>query len=315
MLKATMNLSTMNRLRSTRQVTFGDVHYPPGSSFGPRDQRDLQLVVVHHGAVRVQIDDTGLEIAEQQCLLLHPGSTELFSFSPQRDTRHTWCAIHPSLVPADLGTALEPFRGPLPLSKRVNDLMEYGLNLPASQLKLADDLLHTVALAILRAVLFDSAHAQQLRREPIAVGRAKLYIDAHLETPLTLSKIASAANVSAQHLTRLFQRHLGTTPTKYLWTQRTERGVQLLLDTGLSVSEIAERVGFASAFHFSRLVKTAHGASPRVLRQRRWRDHKNPRTVMTIPRDQPTMYSTDNPTIRPPDASVTDTLLPYHLKT
>ena len=48
---------------------------------------------------------------------------------------------------------------------------------------------------------------------------------------------------------------------------RLEQGVQLLRHTGLNVREIAFRCGFASPFHFSRLVKARHGAAPRELRK------------------------------------------------
>jgi AraC-like DNA-binding protein len=38
----------------------------------------------------------------------------------------------------------------------------------------------------------------------------------------------------------------------------------------LTVAEIADRCGFQSPFHFSRLVNQLHGCSPRAVRSRAW---------------------------------------------
>ncbi|MCS7062178.1 MAG: helix-turn-helix transcriptional regulator, partial [Anaerolineae bacterium] len=77
--------------------------------------------------------------------------------------------------------------------------------------------------------------------------------------------------ISAPHLIRLFRRHTGTTPARYWWQLRLERGVELLRETGLSITEIAQRTGFRSSFHFSRLVKQRYRLSPRALRKQAWR--------------------------------------------
>jgi AraC-like DNA-binding protein len=44
----------------------------------------------------------------------------------------------------------------------------------------------------------------------------------------------------------------------------------MLSATGLTVAEIADRCGFQSPFHFSRLVKKLQGCSPRETRARSW---------------------------------------------
>jgi AraC-like DNA-binding protein len=51
---------------------------------------------------------------------------------------------------------------------------------------------------------------------------------------------------------------------------RTERGIQMLVETGLTVAEIAYRCGFQSPFHFSRLATRLQGISPREIRRRAW---------------------------------------------
>ena len=87
--------------------------------------------------------------------------------------------------------------------------------------------------------------------------------------------------VTPQHLTRLFRRHIQTTPMRYLWQRRTRHGVELLGGTGLSITEIADRIGFQSPFHFSRLVLRYYHDSPRRLRERLWSGHESSRSLAT----------------------------------
>ena len=265
-----LNLSHMNRSRSTRRVTFGDVLYQPGGICGPRVQLDFQLVVIYAGEARIQVQETERYVPSQHATLLLPQHRELFRFAPTCATHHSWCAITPLAVPEDLQQQLRHLPACVPLSKRMYDLIELGLAVPAGDLPSADALVESISLALLQAFVFDAGYAEGVGGLPNAVRQAQQYIDAHLGEPLNLARIAQAAHVSPQHLTRLFRRHLHTTPMRYLWQQRTQHGVELLRATGLSVAEIAARVGFQSPFHFSRLVQQRYGYAPRQLRIQIW---------------------------------------------
>ncbi|MBL4700946.1 MAG: helix-turn-helix transcriptional regulator, partial [Phycisphaeraceae bacterium] len=106
---------------------------------------------------------------------------------------------------------------------------------------------------------------------PPAVELAQQYIAHHYTQPITMDDLAEAASISVNHLTRQFNEHLHITPSRYLWQYRTQRGIELLRHTGLNISQIADRVGFATPFHFSRLVKQQHHHSPKQLRDTFWK--------------------------------------------
>ncbi|MGL5929129.1 MAG: AraC family transcriptional regulator [Dermatophilaceae bacterium] len=257
----------MNRQRTSGGVTFGDVDYPLRAAFGPRVQRDVQLVTVYAGEATVDIDGATVVVPEQHSVLLSPGHLECFTFAEDRPTRHAWCAVAPHLLTPKLEEASGAVQDVLPPSDRVNNLLECGLSLPSGPE--ADAALESLGLTLLSIVVFEAALGSG-GREPRAVTLAKLHIHARLHEPLELSAIARAAHVTPQHLTRLFRQHLGTTPMRYVWQCRTQRGVELLGSTGLAINVIAARTGFRSAFHFSRLIKEHTGRSPRTLRTRLW---------------------------------------------
>jgi AraC-like DNA-binding protein len=266
-----MKLSRMNRQRSSSHVVFGDVDYPKQGAFGPRVQGDYQLVTVYAGEASIEVNGEPVFVPEQHSILLSPGNRERFAFAKDRATRHTWCAVHPSLVNAELEAALSSVRDTLPPSSRITNLIEYGLSFPSGPE--ADAVLEVLGLTLLRVVMFEASHRAD-RHVPRAVTRAKLFMETRLSENLELNDIARAVNVTPQHLTRLFRQHLNVTPMRFLWQTRTRHGVELLGSTGLAINVIAAQTGFQSAFHFSRLVKERTGHSPRALRQGLWRGEK-----------------------------------------
>ena len=96
------NISLMNTAEASPVVMFGDVWYEPGGEFGPRMQPDYQLVIMHLGEARVSFDDQSCVIPPGSVALMLPGRQEYFRFSRHHPTHHTWCQVHPSIVPAPL---------------------------------------------------------------------------------------------------------------------------------------------------------------------------------------------------------------------
>lgn len=97
--------------------------------------------------------------------------------------------------------------------------------------------------------------------------RAVAFICEQLGRPIGLAAMARAAGVSAPHFSRLFRRHLGTSPQRFLEDRRLQRAGELLRATALPVQDIASQCGFASPFYFSSRFSRRFGVSPRRYRQ------------------------------------------------
>ncbi len=264
------NLSSIHRVCATGTVTFGDVTYRPGGQCGPRVQQDFQLVAIYEGEAHIQVDDELHHLPGQHIALMQPGHAEWFQFAVATQTHHTWCAVHPSLVDAPLREALAATPFCLPITPRLHGLIEIGLSLAPSDLPSARALLAQLGLSALHAYVFEAERAALHSLTPEAVLKAQRFIESNLSQPITLDEIARAANVSPAHLIKLFRQHLHTTPMRYAWDARVRCGAQLLIQSGLPVSEIAAQCGFQTPFHFSRLIKQRYGCAPRELRRRAW---------------------------------------------
>jgi transcriptional regulator GlxA family with amidase domain len=68
-------------------------------------------------------------------------------------------------------------------------------------------------------------------------------------------------------LERLFHDHLHCTPSRYYHDLRLHRGRLLLLQTGASIAEVADRCGFSTAAGFSRAYVERYGRRPRDERR------------------------------------------------
>jgi AraC family transcriptional regulator of arabinose operon len=263
------NLSTIHLLREADGVYFGDVTYSPGSTLGPRLQGDFQVVILLHGALTLTVDGQALDVPVGTLVLLKPGHQEHFAFSPSLPSRHVWCTVAVRHL-TELATRLQAQGRLSPLTKPLQALMDIGLAMPEPGLALRDRVLVTTGQLLMHQVALEAEQRTTVAHAPAALLAAQRYIHESLGEHLDVTTIARAANVSPQHLARLFRYHVGTSPMRYVWERRRERGAEMLIQTGLAVGEIALLLGYQTAYHFSRAVRERYGVSPRGLRQRSW---------------------------------------------
>jgi AraC family transcriptional regulator len=99
--------------------------------------------------------------------------------------------------------------------------------------------------------------------------RARDYMEASMDEPLTLETIAGVAWLSPHHFLRLYKQAFGITPHQYLTQRRIEQAQRLLLQTEMSVTAIGLAVGIESPSAFSRLFRSQTGVSPGAFRRTR----------------------------------------------
>ena len=105
-----------------------------------------------------------------------------------------------------------------------------------------------------------------MRNPHLASAIARM--EAQLEHPVSPSTIARDLGISTRQLERLFGRYLNASPKKYYMEMRLERARHLLVQTEMSIVDVALACGFESAGHFSRVYRTAFGCTPMMQRGR-----------------------------------------------
>jgi AraC-like DNA-binding protein len=139
---------------------------------------------------------------------------------------------------------------------------------PAQQTVL-DRLLDLLVVLGLRTGLARSANAPAWFRASAdeRLARALQAIHENAGRPWTVEGLARVALMSRASFARVFQQTLGQTPMQYLRDWRMTLARDLLLTDGVSLSEIAARVGYSSQYAFTTAFRRHHGQPPG-----RWRE-------------------------------------------
>jgi len=87
-------------------------------------------------------------------------------------------------------------------------------------------------------------------------------MEANVEEPIRPCRLAAQAGVSTRQLERLFRRYLNRSPKRYYMELRLHRARNLLLQTEMTVLDVALACGFASPSHFSRCYRAYFSRSP-----------------------------------------------------
>lgn len=91
-------------------------------------------------------------------------------------------------------------------------------------------------------------------------------MEKHLEEPLSRAELARKAGLSTRQLERLFRKYLFRSPARYYLELRLNKARLLLLQTNMSVIDVALACGFVSASHFSKCYRDFFGRTPRKER-------------------------------------------------
>jgi len=115
----------------------------------------------------------------------------------------------------------------------------------------------------------------QLEEETSLIGKdakqiveyALFYIREHYMNEIDFKNFANTMGFSPSYLTKLFNRHVGESPIRYLTRLRINEAKRLLLDTNLPIQKVGEKVGYPDQFHFSKTFRKIVGKNPKSYRE------------------------------------------------
>lgn len=88
------------------------------------------------------------------------------------------------------------------------------------------------------------------------------YISEHCSEDLSLDHVANLSGFSKYHFSRLFKQFTNVSYYKYLNKKRIEVAEKLLVDKGMTVTEVSLRCGFSSLSAFIRMFKLVKDCTP-----------------------------------------------------
>ncbi len=163
------------------------------------------------------------------------------------------CIIH--LNPEQLNALLHEFNRIHSLSTKNGFLAGKQLYTAAFQL-----LMHVKELA----EITESVTTENVQDEVVS---AIHYINKHYNEQISLEEIAEMVHLSKYHFCRLFHAATGATFLDYIYNVRLAKVHKMLIETTLSINDIALKCGFTSTAHLTRTFKQVYNTSPREFRK------------------------------------------------
>lgn len=228
-----------------------------------RKREDLDFPLHLHNAVELVLMTSGQATALYEGRRISLWEGDLFVAFPDQihgyvDSRDSESVVFIIPVHPYLNEFRELLENKLPVEPVVrkgtweHTQIQLLLELALADKKAGDKTAHGYALLIMAKVLPLLSLRDAPSESTSALQAVLRYLNRHYTQPLTRQEVALCVGYNESYLSHLFSDTLHTTLTDYITTLRINDAVELLTSTDLTVSRIAEDLGFGSVRSFNR---------------------------------------------------------------
>ena len=130
------------------------------------------------------------------------------------------------------------------------------------------DIYNKIAVRILEMVqLLYSRNRNDDNTEDNMALKIRKYLDANVENDISLQSVAEYCNYSKTHVISIFREKYRMTPMKYLAFKRIETACEMLAESEMPVTRIAQSLHYSDEKHFAHVFKAYKGISPSAFRR------------------------------------------------
>ena len=271
---------------------FGRYSHQKNNKYGPIPGPYFVLVYVEQGSCTVQYDGIEKVIEAGYCGVF--ASSESFTFWHKKHNKNTIISCEGYFGQMGLKSfkAISGVGQIIPISKELISLLNIGISLNLNKNSNVRLIANSEKAQLNMGIALDKgsdflskeyrnaigyacmrSHSYELRKDdkdalyPNFLLVAKDFIEGNFnDDSLKVSNLAQIATVSEQHLINSFNRYIGMTPSRYIWSKRAKYARKLLMETNLSQQEIAYNSGYKSTPHFCRQIKSHFNKTPNEIR-------------------------------------------------
>lgn len=198
-----------------------------------------QLVLPVSGELEMTVNHTGGRVDATRASVIPAGQEHAFS------APHDNCFVVAD-IPDQLAPELEKLPAFIELTPALAQYVSFlHLQLQQQQTGTSQRQMLLLLLQLLQEQYGKAATPDR------RIAAAQSHLDQHFSQPVTVAQLARIASLSPRHLSTLFRQSLGMTPQQYLLEKRMQRAWQLLSQSGLSIQQVAEQVGYQNLSAFS----------------------------------------------------------------
>lgn len=225
-------------------------------------------IYILHFVVKGTCEFSGFTANQGQAFLISQGLRH--SFTVSEDYEHYWIGFNGYAV-KELFAFFQLESAPHQLYFVENT--EFAEILFSNTLKklTADDAgtPESIVLSLLTAFLplLKTESRADLRRETNYAEKVQKFIQTNYANPLRMADIAKEIHITEKYMYRLFLNRFGMPPQKFLLKTRMEAAKNLLMQTDLTIKEVASSVGYSSLPSFSKAFSDFYLKSPSAFKK------------------------------------------------
>lgn len=229
---------------------------------------DVYLLLFFYTEVDFELNNNKFTCPPQSVILLEPHTPHKFG-NNEKYWNHSWLLckgtkFHEQVIKQNI-----PLQTMKPLSN--SSIIEHNLmNIEREQTSHAHpnadiiwNSVHSCLIEIGRAL----TPIPSDRIIPDEYLRVKQYLDTHYTKEITLTEIAEQVHQSVPRFCTSFKHYFGQPPISYIICLRMQEAAYLLRDQNLNITDIANQLGYADLYYFSRQFRQHYGVSPRQMRK------------------------------------------------
>lgn len=270
---------------SARFISAGTFIHSSGWRHEERVNNSYELIIPLEGTLSLTVGDENLSITPNSIAIIPPNTRHIGTNACSEFIRFNW--IHFTIENAttskinlltqellnEIGMILPTFSTALAMSRIhviVSQLLDiYQITGPKSYL---DNLLCNVLyeISMQETILIQENISTTAAFQPV-----KEWIRIHATEPLKLAQLATFFGYNPSYLSRVYRQKMGITITNEIKNYRIAQSKAYLLNTNLTIDEIANEVGYQDAKYFMRTFKKRESITPSEFRQAYQRRHLN----------------------------------------
>ncbi len=233
--------------------------------FKPHFHRHIELAYLKSGHSNVTVDGETYLLSSGEFFLSFPN--QIHSYSGRAEQEKIMMLISPDIVRNYRHT----FYNFLPENNicKIDKNLEMLLEMFLEEFKTASD---EVRAGYTQAIIAKAL--AKLTLVPVKDDRSNVlksvirYCRDNFKEKITLEQVANELNISKFYLSHIFADKINISFTDYINSLRVEEAIELLEDSSLSSSEIADKCGFNTVRTFNRAFKKCNNMTPREYRKR-----------------------------------------------
>jgi AraC-like DNA-binding protein/mannose-6-phosphate isomerase-like protein (cupin superfamily) len=246
---------------------------------------EIQFAVVTKGRVQFTVGQSAYIVGESEGMFIN--SNILHSAKPldKSEGEYICLDVSPDFLCTSANSIiqqkyLEPFSksvSSIVLSRTVsweNEILDFLTHLYelyeeksfGFELKMQYSILNIMYLMIVNSQWGDAEKSSYALVEDQRIKKMLSFIQGNYKSKITLEDIAKNANLSRAECSRFFKRMTGQTPFEYLISYRINQSTVLLKNSDLSITEIADEVGFGSVSYYIEKFRKQTNYTPKEFR-------------------------------------------------